>query len=208
MKKYESIVKRVQAYEDKCCAEYQKIGGPLFNMLRKIYVFVAVYAVCVDLLFMISVDWRKDAGNTDVIVEQHQLILLGICVVTLIASAVLLYTPFKITGSIVGIATLPFMLYVFIAPCTDKLEGFLGFVPAFYYRHSVPDLILLVLLLWILILAVRERIITSRRYRKIEENIYENYRERYNKEDFVITDEMWDEYIKNYDPRAYKDLEK
>ena len=208
MKKYDSIVKRVQAYEDKCCAEYQKIGGPLFKILRKLYVFVVMYAVCVNLLFITSVNWRKNSGNTEIIVEQHQLVFLGICTAALIASVILIYTPFKTTASIIGVATVPFMLHIFVLPGTDKLNGFLGYRPAFFYRHLISDLILMILLCWIIILAVRERIITNSRYKKIEANIYEAYRDQYtNKADFSITDEMWDEYIKNYDPRAYKNLD-
>ena len=37
---------------------------------------------------------------------------------------------------------------------------------------------------------------------------HENYREQFDKEEFVVTDEMWEEYIKNYDPRAFKDMDK
>ena len=211
MKKYESIVKRVQIYEDKCCAEYQKSNGPLFKFLKKAYVLIGIYSVCINLLFIISAnmqmsDW-KAAGNTEVIAEKHQFILLGICTFTLIASAVLLFTRFKTIGCITGIVTLPFILHVFVAPCTDKLEGFLGFKANFYYENLIPDAVLMILLIWMLVLVLRERILTNYRYRKIEENIYENYREQFDRDEFVVTDEMWENYIKNYDPRAYKNLE-
>ena len=210
MKKYESIVKRVQIYEDKCCAEYQKSNGPLFKFLRKAYVLISVYAVCINLLFITVTkwnmsNWRED--NTDIYVEEYQYVLLGICTFVLIVSAVLIFTRLKAIGCITGIISLPFMLHVFVAPCTDKLEGFLGYKAHFYYENLIPDVVLMILLIWMLVLVLRERILTNYRYRKIEENIYQNYREQFNKDEFVVTDEMWEEYIKNYDPRAYKNLE-
>ena len=104
MKKYDSIVKRVRIYEDKCCAEYQKSNGPLFKFLRNFYILVGVYALCINLLFIISAnmqmnDW-KAAGNTEIIAEKHQFVLLGICTATLVISAVLICTKFKTIGCI------------------------------------------------------------------------------------------------------------
>lgn len=212
MKKYDSIVKRVQVYEDKYCAEYQKSDGPLFRFLRKSYVIVCIYAVIVNILAAVSakekMDNWKEVGTTEIIFENHQFVLIWICTATIIISAILLFTRIKMVASIVGIVTLPFMLYVFMGPSTDEVNGFLGYMSEFYYRHLVPDAILMLFILWMFILVLRERIITNRRYRKIEENIYENYKEKFDKNDFVVTDEMWEEFIKNYDPRAFKNLDK
>ena len=86
------------------------------------------------------------------------------------------------------------MVLSFANHLKDSL-GFLGYKFSFYWRHSVPALVLCLMLIWLIAIAVRERVKTEKQYKKIVENLYNTY----HKGDDEITEEQWEEFLQNYE---------
>ncbi|MCQ2478974.1 MAG: hypothetical protein MJ091_07235, partial [Clostridia bacterium] len=107
-----------------------------------------------------------------------------------IAGYVLLCTKLKITGGIVSIVSLPYMLWCFAKSMEDVL-GLWGYKPSFYWRHLIPLALLFLFALIMTVIAVRQRVIFNREYNRITENLYEIYRTsgEFEGEDLAVSDE-------------------
>ena len=74
--------------------------------------------------------------------------------------------------------------------------GLFGYKYSFYWRHSVPLALIAVFAIWLSVLALRANIKTKKQYRKITENLYNQY--HISEENEQLSEEEWQEFIENY----------
>ena len=207
MKKYESIMKRVRFIEDKYGIKYAKVDGKLFSGLKVCFTLSFIWAMIMNLLLLAGV-WLQTSSNIELSNEfKNAIITISVCSIVLILGFTLVCTKLKISGAIVSIASLPMMLISFAGLLKDDL-GFLGFKLSFYWRHFAPIVLMAIFATSMIIIAVREKYKTNKQYKKIIDNLYKTYSTSINTdgEKAGITDDQWEEFLKNYDPRDQKKI--
>lgn len=204
MKKHESIMNRVRFIEEKYGIKYAKTDGRLYRTLKIIYTLVWAYTIGINLLFLAG-EMLMYAGTEKFKSVVIPVINISSCTVVLIAGFVLLCTRLKLIGGIASFVPLIFQVLAFGQMMTDDL-GYMGFKAAFYWRHFVPAVVMAALLVWMTVIAVRATMKTDSQYKRIVGNIYQQYHVGIGQDGDTagITDEQWDEFLKNYDPRDYK----
>ena len=147
-----------------------------------------------NLMFILSMSLALSIGQADFSFVGNAFVTICVGCFLMVLGAVLFFVRFKIIGSIVCFAPLTFMVLSFANHMEDSL-GFLGFKLSFYWRHAAPALILAIMLIWLFIIALRERVKTEKMYKNIVENLYNTY----HKGDDEITEEQWEEFLANYE---------
>ena len=95
------------------------------------------------------------------------------------------------------------MIYVFYKACYSFGQGLFNLKTIFYTRH-LPSIVLITVALCIMLfVALMQRIRVDRSYKRILSNLYENYKNEHKGETFDVSDEEWEEFIKNYIPRKF-----
>ncbi len=204
MKKYDSILERVRYVEYKYGIQYAKPDGKLFAAVRTAYLLFFIYHSVMVLLFLLgqilkygnTENWAPNAAGFWMVLGAELFSIGGY---------VLLKTPWKIWGVAVSILQAPLLAVLFGERMTDDLVRF-GIRVSFYWRHLIPLVVMFVLLLWMLGIIVRAAVKTNRQYKKIVETLYTQYHVGVTEEGEGISDQQWDEFLANYDPR--KDLPK
>lgn len=197
MKKYESILKRVDEIEEKYGIKYAGPKSRLFTGLRAGYTIVFIYTLGINLILLLGMLMMRENGN----VNKNLTVSVAVCTVLIVAGFVLLQTRFLITGAVLSIIPSFYSIFMFSPFMTDSL-GFFGYKPAFYVRHFIPLLLMLILLVLMLVIVVRYRVKKDRAYKRITENLYIEYHSK----DDNISDEQWEEFLANYDPRAVRKI--
>ncbi len=202
MKKYESVLKRVEQMEYKLGISYQKVDGRLYKVQRIINLIAVVYLFGINLLFILSA--LLNAANGNRIVNNQTLWLIAGGTAIEILSVVFSFTKFKIVGGVCGLLPLPYFVFIFAKLCEGYTSGWFGYTLNFYTRHLSSYVIILLASAIMLFIALRQRIRVNRDYKRILNNIYENYRNEAVNTGKEPTDEEWKEFIENYSPRTFK----
>lgn len=198
MKMQESVLRRVRAVEEKNGIKYAKTDGKLYKTLRVLYIITFAYTMAINLLYIASMalvyggtDNFKNVANT--------LISVCVCTAVIIAGFCLSFFRFKFAAGIISIVPEIFLIPVFGSGLRDDL-GFMGFKAYFFWRHLVPLALLVILMTATTVIAVRAKFKTEKQYKKVTDNLYKLYKA--NGAD--VTDEQWEEFLKDYDPTDYK----
>lgn len=200
MKMQESVLRRVRMVEEKNGIKYAKTDGKLYKTLRVLYTLAFIYTVGINLLFISGM--LLVYGGTDKMGGiLNSLISVCVCTVLIIAGYVLSFFRFKLAAGIISIISEIVLIPVFGAVMRDSL-GVFGFAVSFYWRHLIPLIVLIILMTATTLIAVRARLKTEKLYKKVTDNLYEIYQSR-GKE---LTDEDWEEFLRNFDPTDYKRL--
>lgn len=200
MKMQESVLRRVRMVEEKNGIKYAKTDGKLYKALRVLYIITFAYTMGINLLFMAGM--LLVYGGTDNFSGiANSLISVCVCTAVIIAGFVLSFFRFKFSAGIMSIVPEIFLIPVFGAVMKDDL-GFMGFTASFFWRHLIPLLLLVILITATTVIAVRARIKTERQYKKVADNLYRLYKES----SADITDEQWEDFLKEYDPNDYKKI--
>lgn len=200
MKMQESVLRRVRMVEEKNGIKYAKTDGKLYKALRVLYIITFAYTMGINLLFMAGM--LLVYGGTDNFSGiANSLISVYVCTAVIIAGFVLSFFRFKFSAGIMSIVPEIFLIPVFGAVMKDDL-GFMGFTASFFWRHLIPLLLLVILMTATTVIAVRARIKTEKHYKKVADNLYRLYKES----GADITDEQWEDFIKEYDPTDYKKI--
>ena len=200
MKMQESILRRVRAVEEKNGIKYAKTDGKLYKTLRVFYIIIFAYTMVINLLY-ISGMALVYGGTDDFKNIANSFISVCICNALIIAGFVLSFFRFKLAAGIISIVPEIFLIPVFGIALSDSL-GFLGFKASFYWRHFAPLALLVILMIFTTVIAVRAGIKTEKQYKKVTDNLYKLYRQNGND----ISDEQWEQFLNNYDPTDYKKL--
>lgn len=200
MKKYESILKRVEQVEYKLGISYAKTSGKLYKYMWIINLIAVVYLCLVNILVILSTALNMIAGGNRVFSIQT-IILIGISTVLEIVAVCFEKSRLKITGGILSIIPIPYLMYVFIKSCYSYGEGFLNLKSIFYTRH-LPSLALITVASAIMLfISAREKIKTNSSYKRILTNLYDNYKNERARDNLEVSDEDWEEFITNYSPK-------
>ncbi|MGN0492992.1 MAG: hypothetical protein ACI4F7_05025 [Acutalibacteraceae bacterium] len=200
MKMQESVLRRVRMIEEKNGIKYAKTDGKLYKTLRVLYTLVFIYTMGINLMFVAGM--LLVYGGTDKISGVlNSLISVSVCTVLILAGYILSFFRFKLTAGIMSVAPEIFLIPVFGSVMRDDL-GVLGFTASFYWRHLIPLVGLVILMTAATVIAVRARVRTERLYKKVTDNLYKIYQS--NGTD--VTDEVWEQFLKEYDPMDYKKL--
>lgn len=204
MKMYDSVLARVRAVEEKNGISYAKTGGALYKTLRVIYSIIFFYSVAVNLLFIAGM-FMVRYGTDNFKSVKNLLISVCICTGVMLAGYVLSFFKFKLIAGIISVLPEILLIPLFGNAMRDTL-GLFGFKYSFYWRHSVPLVLLIILMIWTTVIALRARIKTEKQYKKVTENLYNLYNVTAGGESDGITDEQWESFLQAYDPTDYKKL--
>ena len=200
MKMQESILRRVRAVEEKNGIKYAKTDGRLYKTLRVFYIILFAYTTAVNLLYIAGMTYVY-LGTDNFKNVVNSIVTVSICTALIAVGFVLSFFRFKLAAGIISIVPEIFLIPVFGIALSDSL-GFLGFKASFYWRHFAPLALLVILMIFTTVVAVRARIKTEKQYKKVTDNLYKLYRQNGND----ISDEQWEQFLNNYDPTDYKKL--
>ncbi len=200
MKMQESILRRVRAVEEKNGIKYAKTDGRLYKTLRVFYIILFAYTTAVNLLYIAGMTYVY-LGTDNFKNVVNSIVTVSICTALIAVGFVLSFFRFKLAAGIISIVPEIFLIPVFGIALSDSL-GFLGFKASFYWRHFAPLALLVILMIFTTVIAVRARIKTEKQYKKVTDNLYKLYRQNGND----ISDEQWEQFLNNYDPTDYKKL--
>ena len=200
MKMQESVLRRVRAVEEKNGIKYAKTDGKLYKTLRVFYIIIFAYTMVINLLY-ISGMALVYGGTEDFKNVVNSLIAVCVCTALIIAGFVLSFFCFKTAAGIISIASEIFLIPVFGTELRDSL-GLMGFKTSFYWRHLIPLAVLIVIVAATTVIAVRAKFKTEKQYKRVTDNLYKLYQQNEND----VSDEQWEEFLRNYDPDDYKKL--
>lgn len=200
MKMQESILRRVRAVEEKNGIKYAKTDGRLYKTLRVFYIILFAYTTAVNLLYIAGMTYVY-LGTDNFKNVVNSIVTVSICTALIAVGFVLSFFRFKLAAGLISIVPEIFLIPVFGIALSDSL-GFLGFKASFYWRHFAPLALLVILMIFTTVIAVRARIKTEKQYKKVTDNLYKLYRQNGND----ISDEQWEQFLNNYDPTDYKKL--
>ena len=201
MKKYESVLKRVDFIENKFGIYYAKTDGLLYKSLKFIFSLAFIYTFAINLIIISAQALLISEG--DYTADKNFLIAVSIFAMISLVGAILVWCKVNITGTAVSFSSAPFLLFIFGKKLVDSV-GIGPFKASFYWRHAAPLGILTVISLWMFIIALRAYIKRNKRYKQILKNIYEIF--KLENPDNLSHDD-WEEFVEKYDPRAFKELE-
>ena len=202
MKKYESVLKRVDFIENKFGIYYAKTDGLLYKSLKFIFSLAFIYSFAINVISIAGTALLISEG--DYIADtQNFLIAVSVFAIVSLVGAILVWCKINIIGTALSLVSAPFLLFIFGKELVDTV-GIGPFKTSFYWRHAAPLGILIVVALWMFIIAIRAYIKRNKRYKQILKNIYEIF--KLENPDSLSHDE-WEEFVEKYDPRAFKELE-
>lgn len=201
MKMNESVLKRVRITEEKHGIKYAKTDGPLYRTLRVAYTVLFAYTLGINLLFILGMLLTHTGTESFNASLKNSLITVTAASGFIIGGYCLSFSRFKLVAGIVSALPEILLIAVFGRLMEDSL-GFLGFTASFYWRHAAPLALLVLLISATTFIAVRARLKTEKQYKKVMDNLYSIYSVGAND----ITDEQWNEFLKDYDPTDYKKL--
>jgi len=191
MKINDEIVKRVKQYEEKRGLRYAKTDGKLFSSLKVIYILLFSYTMAINLLFIMGWALMSGTGSFKYIVDSLYTIIA--CTVVTIFGLIFICTKLKIYGTLLSIFPLVLSVLTFARLLEDGTVRF-GYKISFYWRHLGPITIMLLLLIFMSVIFIREKIKFNKNYKKVINVIYEEYMSIPKEEQTV----SWEEYLKNY----------
>lgn len=187
---YDNILEKVKEYEEKRGIVYAKTDGGLYKALKIIYILLFIYTMVMNAMFLLGAALSETVFKN---LKNSVYTVLGITVL-LIASLVIMKFKNTVWANIVSTV-------LNILGCTGLcltfgvlLQDVIGFKISFYWRHLVPLCLMAIVTIALCAVALRAVIKTQKTYKKIVENIYENYTAS---EDTTLTDEQWQEVLKN-----------
>jgi hypothetical protein len=198
MKMQYNILQRVRQVEEKAGIKYAKADGRLYMTLKVLYIILFAYTMAMNVFYLLG-NFLVYFGNENFANVKNSLITVMVASLGLIAA--LVFAKFKsqiwanITSAILNFVSSLFLVLNFANLLTDDL-GFLGYKLSFYWRHSVPLLLIVIFSVWFSVIAVRGIVKTQKQYKKVVENLYEKY--NLASENEQLSEEEWEEFLINY----------
>lgn len=197
MKKYDSILKRVAKAEEKLGVSYAKTDGKLYKTLRIFNTVFIGYLLAINLITFLSFFMQKHYSGVEY-VSAKSLILLYILTALELLGLILNFCKFPIISNAISILPLPVFTKYFADLC-ESPSGILGYISEFYVRHFISYVLILIFSGIMLFIAIRQRVKTNRLYKKISNNLYENYKNG-DGEMLDVSDGDWENFLDSYNP--------
>ena len=200
MKQYPGVLKRVEEIEYKCGIKYAKVDGKLYKTLNVFYVISFIWTLLMNSLYLAGVIMINSGRDTmkDVL---EPIITVTVCTVALIFGLVFKKLKLNI-ASLVTTLVSAVILNVLFGRLLQDFLGFAGFKISFYWRHLGPLVLLSVMIIWMTVIALREKYKKNKLYSKVENDIYNSFHNSASE----MTEEQWNEFMENYDHDEYRKL--
>lgn len=199
MKYYDGVLQRVRKIEDKNAISYAKPGGKLYNVIRVIYIVALVYGMLNATAYLLGMLVRYSEHLKDFMAD---IIPVAVSLLILVAGLVCLLKRWHIAGAVLTVIPSAVFIFFFRDKLVDELT-INGVHLKYYWRHFAPMLIVIILVVWMLIIALRAELKTKKQYIRVTENLYNLYKVNVTDGE-EISEEQWDEFLKRYDPLQYK----
>lgn len=202
MKKYDSILKRVEAYEKKCEITYAKTNGKLFTYLRVLLTLSVVYMFCINMLTCVSLFAKANALGKYNVMDKPSLVAMTVVVAVSVILMILTYFKndwIKLIGGVCLLVCNVYLIFPLYSISNDGL-GFFRLAPVFYWGHLIPFVLILILTIWISAIILRQKYMVNIRYNIIINNLYQAYKNDNSTQFNSVSEEEWNEFIENYDP--------
>lgn len=169
MKMCEDVLQKVRLYEEKRGIIYAKTDGKLYKTLKGVYFFAFAYTLVMNILYILGNVFSKTRFD---VFKNSVYTVAALSVVMIIALVVMHFKKYlwsHIAAFILNALSSAGLVFVF----AGLLEGPIGYLPKFYWRHLVPLCFIVILSLWLTVIAVRAILKTQKTYKKIIENTAE-----------------------------------
>lgn len=213
MKMYEGVLRRARTLEEKKGIRYTKVDEGMYNCFKLLLTLASIWGLFMNGLFVLArhVNYSGTAIIEDISAQNLTVLIFSAII---IACLVLLRLKFLrkwkifnevsvhiISASLISLSSVC-LLFMFADLSRDEL-GFLGVKTFFYFRHLAPLALMSFFVICMAIIAIHASYKTNKMYNKVLGDLYENFKKE-NEEDSV-TDEKWEEFLKNYDPDEKQD---
>ena len=202
MKKYVSVLKRVEAYEKKCEITYAKTNGKLFAYLRVLLTLSVIYMFCINMLTCLSLFTKAAALGKYNVMSKSSLTTMTVVVIISVLFMILTYFKndwIKLIGNVCLLVCNVYLIFPLYSISNDGL-GFFRLAPVFYWGHLIPFVLILIFTIWIIAIILRQKYMVNIRYNIIINNLYQVYKNDNSTEFSSVSEEEWNEFIENYDP--------
>jgi hypothetical protein len=205
MKYIQNIVDRVESAEKRAAVIYAKTNGLLYKWLKILYVLSLCLSALMGFFYCISRYLKISELNrlnikiesfSDIKAVKQSILTVLICAVLWLVCAVIIKWKQEIVSAVLLIASGSVAVSFLIRASRNTAEFNVGINTAFWWRHFVPLALSLFFIVWMLIIKFRQQHRLKIAYNNMVSRIYETYK----RED--INEEEWEEFLKNYDPRA------
>lgn len=202
MKKFEGVLKRVRALEEKNGIKYAKPDGKLYKTLKVLYVLVFSYTMAINTLFLLGMWLNIDAGISKLSDIFNYLLSVSVCSVLIIAGLVFSNLRFYLTAGLLSVLPSVFLMPVYAVLLKEDFGGILGLKYSFYYKHGIPLALMIIFMVSMTVIAKRAEIKTDRMYKKVTENLFGMYTIAEGDAE-NLSEEQWAEFLENYNPDNY-----
>ncbi len=199
MKMESNILRRVRMIEEKNGIRYAKTDGRLYKGLHVAYSFVFVYTFFIHLLYILGM-LLTYSGSDHLSHAMGSIVTVAICTALIVAGYVLSFFRFKLAAGILSVVPAALLIPFFAHIMEDSL-GFMGYKASYYWRHFVPLVLLIVLMCWMTVLALRAKHKTKKQYQRVLDNLYTLYHTGSTDD---LSEEQWQEFLAAYDPTNYQ----
>ncbi len=205
MKYIKNIVDRVESAEKRAAVIYAKTDGKLYKWLKILYVVSACFTALMGFFYCISRYFKiSELMNLDIKIEslteinavKQSIITVLICSAFWLICAVIIKWKQEIVSLLLLLSSGTVACATLINASKNTAEFNAGINTAFWWRHFVPLLLSLFFIVWMLCIKFRQQYRLKIAYNNMVNRIYETYR----RDD--ISEEEWEEFLINYDPRA------
>lgn len=199
MKYIENIAEKVRTAENRAAVIYAKVDGRLYKWLKILYITAMIITFTMTSMYIIGrINWFE--GNS---VAMKNLvptfITHGIILILWLASMILVR--FKLDYISAVLTVIPGIVGIFdFKNLMTNIDYTSGIHSDFWIRHFVPLAVASFLIIWMAIINIRAKLRFRNAYKLMVNRIYQQF----SNDD--INEEEWEEFLKNYDPRA--ELEK
>lgn len=192
---YPGILAKVHETEKKNGITYIRTEDTYYKVVKFIYFIAEIWMFFMNLFFVLGF-WARYTGTESMGEALKSMITVSVCTLCIIAGCILNTKKLYISGWVLNFIPACFLIPVFASFMKDEL-GFLGFVASFYWRHLVPIVLLVIAITILTFIAMREKHQIEQLYKKVVENLFAEFG---TKDDHKLTEQEWEEFLKNYDP--------
>lgn len=199
MKYIENIAEKVRTAENRAAVHYAKPDGRLYKYLKISYITAMVITFTMTSMYIIG-RLNMFAGNSQAMKNLvPTLITHGIILVSWLVSMILIKFKFDYISAVLTVIPGAVGIFDFKNLMTN-VDYVSGIHSDFWIRHFIPLAVASFLIIWMAIINIRAKVRFGNAYKLMVARIYQQF----SNDD--INEEEWEEFLKNYDPRA--ELEK
>lgn len=205
MKYVENIAERVRYAEKRAAVIYAKPGGKLYEWVNLLYYIFMCLSVLMSVFYvagrLLRIEELKrlatdTINNADLVKAKNSAIYVGICAVLWIAAMIILKFKAEIVSAVLTVIPGIISLVILIGSSQNTPEFNSGINVSFWFRHFIPILLSASLVCWLTVIRIRADVKFKTAYTNMVNHIYQQY----NCDD--LSEEGWQEFLENYDPRA------